>query len=376
MDNGNNDINKVGADEIPRLTLPARIAFVAAICLLTFAWAVGVLGIFGFLLAILVAALNILLALDARGSKTVLWILLAANLLPFAVSAVYLQSVTAALSALYPLLMAMAIYLTLCMRLGRAVSIIAAALPAVILWFVTFALTIYTELGAVNIETINAVLELVFEPIGEYLSEFAVEVGGEKISYFSEADIKTALYYYKTLLIGSIVAVMIVWAYLVTLAARLIAEVFGLDKLLPGGLRIGMRAKRTEDGPMVEMFCEPVKWRIELDSVSAGVYIAAYVVSVLFASADGTLIPAIAAENLILILSPGFFYCGARDVVLGFRGKASMGRMSALVLIPALLLAFINPSTIAILLCALGVIVTFRENGARRKMANNGKESK
>lgn len=378
VNNENKGINNDTASEkLPRLTLPSRIAFLSVICLFTLLWTVGVLGIFSFVLAVLASALNILWALDARDSKGGLLILLVANLVPFAAALLYLQSVTSALNALYPLIMATAVCLTLRMRMGRAVSVIAAALPAAVLWFCTFAVTVYSQFGVLSADSVNSMLDLMLtEPMTAYVEALAEQLGEEGAVLLNAVNIETLVYYCKSLLIGSITAVMIVWAYLVTLAARIIAGVFGLDVLLPTGLRIGMLVKRTQDGPTVELFRETVRWRIELDSVSAGVYIAAYLVSMLFASDEGALMPAVVAENLLLMLSPGFFYCGARDVVLGFRGKASMGKMSVLILVPALLLAFINPSVIVILLCAMGVVVTFRENGARRRMINNGKEPK
>ncbi len=378
MDNENNEINKdTGPEKIPRLTLSSRIVFLLVICAFTLLWAVGALGIFGFVLAVLASALNILCALDARDSKVGLLILLAVNLVPFAAVLLYLQSVTSALNALYPLIMAMAVYLTLRKHIGRAASVLAAALPAAVLWFCTFAAAVYLQFGAVSADSINSMLDLILvEPMTSYIEVLEEQLGEDGAVLLNAVNIDELVYYCKSLLIGSITAVMVVWAYLVTLATRIIAGVFGLDVLLPTGLRIGMLVQRTANGPTVEIFRETVKWRIELDSVSAGVYVAAYLISMLFATDGGTLMPAIVAENLILILSPGFLYCGARDVVLGFRGKASMGKISAFILAPALLLIFINPTAIVILLCALGVIVTFRENGARRRMENNGKESK
>jgi len=279
-------------------------------------------------------------------------------------------------TALYPLIMAAAVYFTLRMKMGRSASIAAAAFCGTILLLSALAAAVYSQFGVFNAENINAALDSIYEPIIDYYNNLLKELADEANITLAAVDAGKLLYYAKSMLIGSVGTVMIVFAYFITLAVRITASVFGVESLLPAGLRVGISAKLTKDGSTVEIFREPVKWRIELDSVSAAVYLTAYVVSALTASSDNVSLPLMAAENLILILSPGFLYCGARDVVLGLRGKASMGPMSRLILIPAVILSIINPSSIIILLCALGAIVTFRENGARRKMQDNGKETK
>lgn len=369
MDNKN-------SGESVHLTLPARITFLAAIGLLGFIWSTGTIGAIGLICGILAATLNIVMLLDAGNSVPWLLCTAAVNLGAYGASVAYARSFDVMLTALYPLIMAAAVYLTLRMKMGRAASIAAAALCGTVLLLSAFAAAVYSQFGVLNADSINAVLDSIYEPIIEYYNNLLGEIADEANITLAAVDAKKLLYYAKSMLIGSVGAVMIVFAYFITLAARIIASVFGVDDLLPSGLRVGISAKITKDGPTVEIFREPVKWRIELDFVSAVVYLVAYAVSVLTASSDNMSLPLMAAENLILILSPGFFYCGARDVVLGLRGKASMGRMSRFILIPAVILSLINPSSIIILLCALGVIVTFRENRARRKMQDNGKETK
>ncbi len=362
--------------ESVHLTIPARIAFLAAICILSFIWSTGTLGMVGLLCGILAAALNIVILLDAGNSAPWLLCTAAVNLAAYGAAVVYARSFDVMLTALYPLIMAAAVYLTLRMKMGRSASIAAAAFCGTVLMLAAFAAAVYSQFGALNAESINAALDSIYEPIIEYYNNLLKELADEANITLAAVDAKKLLYYAKSMLIGSVGAVMIVLSYFVTLAARVIASAFGVDSIFPAGLRVGISAKITKDGPTVEIFREPVRWRIELDFVSTAVYLLAYAVSVLTATSRNMSLPLMAAENLILILSPGFFYCGARDVVLGLRGKASMGRMSRLILIPALLLALINPSSIIILLCALGVIVTFRENRARRKMQDNGKETK
>ena len=369
MENKNNG-------ESVHLTIPARIIFLAAVWFFSFVWSTGTAGSVGLVCGILAAALNIVVLLDVESSKPWLVCIAAVNLAAFVSSAIYAYSFPVMLTALYPIIMAAAVYLTLRMKMGRCVSIASAAFCGTVLLLSAFAASVYSEFGALNAETVNLKLDSIYEPIIEYYNSLLTEISNEANITLAAVDTKKLLYYAKSMLLGSIGAVMIVLSYFITLAARIIASVFGADNIFPSGVRVGISAKITKDGPAVEIFREPVRWRIELDSVSAAVYLAAYAVSVLFASSENMSLPLMAAENLILILSPGFFYCGARDVVLGLRGKASMGRISRFILIPVLILSMINPASIVILLCALGVIVTFRENRARRKMQDNGKEIK
>jgi hypothetical protein len=96
---------------------------------------------------------------------------------------------------------------------------------------------------------------------------------------------------------------------------------------------------------------------------------------------NGALTVYSALQNLVLLLTPGFLYCGIRDVVLGIRGKGSFGGISMFTLIFGAILFFVNPTSVITLLAALGVAVTLRENRMKRgrelrdgKNTTDGKE--
>ncbi len=374
LDNKKNDSQTVDRREF---ALPTQIAFCLAIGLFSFISALNPLGIAGLPLSIIAAAMNTLLALGYSKSHGRLAILLAVNLIPFSAAAILMQSVVHALAALYPLVLALPIFLTVRMEQGRTASIMAAALCSTLLWLGYFALAIQAVYGACTPETIGLMLDESLAPIREMLGRLTYEYKGETVAYYGAEEIELLMYQVKTMLIGSIVSIMIVISYFVTLAARLIANVFDVTALLPSGIRICMRAHMEEDGPKVEFMQERVMWRIEIDSVTAILFIVAYIASFIFAfMGDSSLIPYSAAQNLIIILAPAFIYCGARESVLSFRGRASFGHINRFTLIFAVILMFVNPASIVTLISALGVIVTLRENRMKRDRDKiiNGKE--
>ena len=346
-----------------KFTLPTQILFCVFICLFGFASAVNPLGVAGLPLAILSAAMSVLLALACKDDAGRLGILLAVNLIPFVTAAAALRSVPHALAALFPLMLALPIWLTVRMRCGRSASIAAAAVTSSLLWILYLALAIAAEYGACSRETIAQMLDTALSPVADALRRMTFEQEGKTVPYYTESDIELLLYYTKTMLLGAIGAMMLVCSYFVTLAARLIAGVFNVTALLPQGVRVMVRAQMTEDGPRVEVKQEPVIWRIEIDSVTATVFLVAYIVSMILSIAgNGPFALYSALQNLVLLLAPGFLYCGIRDVVLGIRGKGSFGGISVFSLIFGVILFFINPSSMITLLSALGVAVTLREN--------------
>lgn len=364
-----------GETEPRHLTKPAQIALLAAVCILSFLYSLGLLGAVGFVLMPLTAAMIVLLAVDLGDSKAGLTLLLFVNILPFAASAIYTNSLPTALGALYPLATALPIWLTVRTGQGRAASVALAAMSLMVIMLAGFAVSVVNELGSFNAETVGMVLDAAFTPYGDYISGMTYEYNGETVNYFTAVDIDMMRYYFKAMFFGAAAAAMMVWAYFATLAFRFVAWIFGTSWMIPYGYRISMRVKMTQNGPEAEISHEPVQWRIELDGVTVGIYISAYLISVLLSSSNGVLLTLYTVVmNLVIILSPGFLYCGVRDIILGFRGKSSAGGMSRIVLILGVIMLFINPMSMVFILCTLGVIVTLRENRARRDLQKNRKE--
>ncbi len=357
------------------LSVPVQAAFFITVCALTLLCASGFLGIIGFALVPVAAAMNVLLAFEYENLNAKLFLLLVLNLIPFVAAGVYFQSLIAALGALYPLMMALPIWLTVRMGYGRAASIASSAICAMLVWCASFVLALVSEYGAFNAETLGTLLDSAINPYIEYITNLLESEDIGAALELTSSDFDMLRYYFKTMLLGSVGVLMIIWSYFATLAVRLIAKIFDVSHRIPRGYRVGVRAMITKDGPRVEVVREDVVWRIQLDNITVAVYVAAYIVSVLFAPTGGVALTAYSvAVNLILILTPGFFYSGVRDIILSFRGRSVTGRFGRIAAIISLVLVFISPASLVLIFSALGVGVTLRENRAQKNIQKTGKE--
>lgn len=373
--NENISASENAAKQNKPLAKSAQVILTIAVGILTFLYASGLFGVIGALLVILCAAMETLLLFEFGGSKVKLSVLFIVNLASFAAASVYLGSALMALGALYVPFMALPIWLTVRAGYGRVVSIAFAAVGAMFVWCISFAISVIAELGAFNAETLGALLDSLFNPYAEYILELAQGENALAELELTSADIDMLRYYFKTLFFGSVGVAMTVWAYFSTLAIRLIASVFGVAHRIPRGYRVGVRALMTQKGPTFEISREEVVWRLELDNVTAVIYVAAYILSVILTPINGSVSTVyIVASNLILLLTPAFFYCGARDVILSFRGKSALGGITRIGAVFALVLVIISPASVLLVLSALGVAVTLRENRARKTIQKTGKE--
>ncbi len=369
-----NSIHVEGPENMPEkkyLTTGTKIIFFFAIPILTFIYSIGVLGALGLPVMLIAAAMNVLLAFELEKSAPGLILLLLVNLIPFAAIYVYTLSFAAALNALFVLAFSLPIWLTVYMGRRRSVSIVAAAVPAILLFCAIFAVAVISEKGALNATTVTEVIDTALAPTKDALSEITYEENGAEKHLYTSSDINAMMYTVKSALIGSVASAMIVWAYLVTVAVRILASAFGTAWRLPLGIRVTIRGTMTKDGPKVNITHEPVLWRIDIDSVSVGVYILTYL-AVLFGGVNGGMFYTV-VMNIFIILSPGFIYCALRNIVLGIRGKSS-GKLSLLPLIIGAVLFFMNPSFIVFILCAIGISAAIRDNMARREGMKNRKE--
>ena len=376
LDNEQNEVNGSTPQNINKnLSKATQIAFLFAICLMSFLGALGALGIIGTVLTLIAAGMSVLLALEFNKSIPKLLLLLFVSVVPFAAMFIYSGQLTVAMLTLCPLALALPIYITVRSGLGRTASIACAAMVVFALYSAHFALVVYNEYGALNIETIGTYIDEAFVPVAEEFGKLTAEVDGKTQPLFTEQMLDELFYYVETTLIGSSAMMMLIFAYFATLTTRLFAGAFDVSHYLPMGLRVHVRAVMESDGPKVEVSREPVQWRIGIDSVTVWVYIAAYIISLLLASSDSN--PGmvyLALQNLVIILSPGFIYCGIRDLVLMMRGKAQKGAFGRIIPILALVFLLINPSLIVTLFCILGIVVTIKENRAVKHAMKNRKE--
>ena len=349
-----------------------RVMFCILVCVFSAVSSLNPLGVLGLPLAVAAGAMLSMLALSFGDSSAKTAALFAMVLLPYAASAVILRSPVLALAALFPAVLAFPIWLTVRSGSGRFGSIAAATAASAVLWGVYIALSIRTEYGALTLETVRQMIDETFLPAEEMLGKLTFEKNGEIISMYTEEEIGAMLAQIKSLLIGSAVSALWVISYLTTLVARLIGSVFDVTALLPRSVRVIVRRRLTADGPQVEVSHDTVIWRIEPDVVTAGVYLAGYLLSVLFMPKSGVLPFTAAMQNLVVILTPTFIYVGGRDFIDSLRGKAPMF-LGCATPISVIVRLFINPLMLVMLLAFIGVMSVFRENLTRRSAsAQNG----
>ncbi len=336
------------------LTLPGRSILLISSVLLSALTVLDPFGAVGLPLAVLAAGMLTVLSLRAGRSipralvvyisapaalVAAVWMLVALRELPTETALI------SALPALWPAAMALPIWL---------------AIASAALWGVYFALSIQAAYGALDLETVKAVLDEAFIPIKSALASLTLDKDGTNIQLYADADIDAMIESAKTVLLGASGALLITASYLATLAARIIAGCFDLTERLPASMRIRMRAVPGEDGPTVELSHERVVWRIELDLISAIMLIAAYFLSLLLPA--GT--PAeLTASNLMLLLMPGFVYAGVREIFGTGSGPAR--GCSGVIFAGALVL--LNPVTLAMLLTVTGILSVIRENRNRSR---------
>ncbi|MCI8388413.1 MAG: hypothetical protein HFE63_08135 [Clostridiales bacterium] len=361
--------------------LPTQIVFCIAIFGFGIVSALNPLGVAGLPLSIIAAAMLTTFALTLADKYVKIIPLFAISILSYLASAYIYKSyglyttaevLAISIAALFPAILALPIYITVRLKQGRAVSIAASAITASLLWIAYAALSIRAEYGVCTLDNFRMMIDEAFEPVRQMLASLTYEHNGEAIAYYNNTDIEQLIYSVKTILLGSLTAAMMIISYFVTLVSRLIANSFDIRELFPYGMRIRIHRtiKKTDDGkdyPALEIHRDKVQWRIQLDSVTAIVYIIAYLVSVLFASSNGVQLSAtIAAQNIIVILAPGFIYAGIREVFGGFGTGAPTGAKGCIIIPFAFILLFINPMTLFILFSVMGVISTLRENRRRK----------
>jgi hypothetical protein len=364
--------------------LPTQIVFGLSIFAFGIISAFNPLGAAGLPLSIIAAAMLVTIALSFKSNYMKVSAFFSLELLSFIVSAAIYVSYGKAgidialinsLAALYPVFLAFPIYIGVRLKKGRSFSIAAAGLATTLFWILYTALSIYFEYGTINLAVINTVFDESFSQIKNSLEAITYEKNGEILKFYNSSDIELLIYNIKTLLIGSLAAIMMTVAYFVTLVSRFIAISFDQKDLFPVGYRYRFRRVIGENGPLVEMIRETVQWRIELDSITAIIFIASYLVTVLFDTSGGKVLPlAITAKNLIIILLPGFLYAGGRDLLTGITGKNPAGGRGCLLFVLAGFLMIISPMMLFMLLSVIGVISTLRENKRRSDANKNRKE--
>ena len=367
----------------PELGPAARVFFFAAAAALAIFSAYSKMSLSGIAASLIGAALILVPALaSGSGFDTVSAFLPGiASYFIFAVtwgrSEGFREAFISALPVLFMTVLAFGLWSTVKLRMNRAASIAFTASLCVIFWLLCAAVRIRAYTGKLDLDTIRAVLDAFFDPFRKVLASITFDNDGSNLQLYSDTDIENMISTAKRTFIGSLGALMLVAAYLVTVAARVVSALCGVFSVFPTEERDEIAIMPNDDGDSVGIFVEHIRlpWRIEISTISAVVAVAAYVVCILFQTPEKQLAAVTVAENMLILLMPGLVYVGVRSLIYGLSGNSRglfglrPGKKNAfgpiVVAVAAVALFFVSPAAPLILLALNGVIDIFSENFRR-----------
>ncbi len=257
------------------------------------------------------------------------------------------------------------------MRLSSTIALM--AFLGVAAYFALMLTYVKADFGRIDIasirETVSAVSRVFVRDIKDTNGIFKL----------GNAELESLAVSMNQLFIGIIGVEMLIEAYLTTLAARVIAAVFGYSKLLPVEEHEEIEYVPIQidenDEIGLDVFVERIKyrWRIELSTVTAAVAAIAYGFVMLFGGND-SLIAVIAAKNILLLICPGLVYVGIRAALGSITGKGrsffglkfKIRPGGIMVLLLTVMLLFINRFGVIMILAANGIIDIFSESFRRK----------
>lgn len=263
--------------------------------------------------------------------------------------------VCGAVGSLYPLTVAAAAYLTALLFFRKPVEAVSACAFFPCALMMTEAkkrshtrsnalLAISAALGAGCVVYLTLALALNFGGLSAAAFKIAYDsfMGGIRedfMAYGLTEDIVTTLIGYMLVLSPSmIICLLLFTAFLTTAFYTILCRLFRLEeRLLPSS-----------------------PWRFEMSIMSACVFIAAYAVTMLFSAGSATAL-SLTAENIIIILTPGFALIGAKRAVNRIKAKSG-GFVTVIVVFITFLLLFINITAFFISVSLLGVIETVMDS--------------
>ncbi len=213
-------------------------------------------------------------------------------------------------------------------RLNRSKTMISisAALGTGCIFYIFLALVL--NWGGLSVTSLNAAYDSFMTGIRESF----ILIG------FSKDIIETLIGYVLVLSPSMAVCLLLFTAYLTTAFYIMLCRLFRLEeKLLPS-----------------------FPWQLEMSFVSACVFIAAYAVTLLFSSGKTTAI-SLTAENVIIILTPGFALIGVKRVTDRIKSRGG-GFSTPIIGVIALTLFFYNIAAFFVSVSFLGVIGTMSDN--------------
>lgn len=328
-----NDLNKTDGRkfDIPPVTLITLFILSAVFGALT---SLSPLSVFGVLF-IASAAACCAFASEITSS---LWFMLAAPLSAL-LAALLTRSLSAAISAMAFLPCAAALIFSRRRKLERTPSIliISAALGICSLCYI--AVDIYLSESALTLSAASS-----------YYNSIIAELTDAFTAYGVTDDIVASMVEFLLMFSPSIVICMLtITGYLVCGAYTLICRIFRVE----------------------EKYLPRCPWPFKLSSVSAYIFIAAYVASILFSGENATAL-SVTAENLIVILVPPFMLTGVSAAIRNLRRRSGGMLMTALIVI-SIILFFMFLTAFIFALSVYGVIDTIVENARIRKASDKEK---
>jgi len=189
--------------------------------------------------------------------------------------------------------------------------------------------------GTLSGEIINGFAEDLLSPVRGVLENASLyDKNGEVIYLYTAEQVDLVIGSAKLLMPSVIICAANVFAYLSTAVFHLFMRAFSITAMLG----------------------ENKKWKLKLSPVSAVVFGAAYIISVLFRTGAATPV-SVAVMNLIVILVPGFALIGIREIVGRIRQREEV-HVTPFYIAALVILVLINPVTCLIMLAFFGVIDT------------------
>lgn len=242
-----------------------------------------------------------------------------------------------ALYSLIYILPALVLFVAVRFKSARSSTVAAVTAAFTAITLVIAAASLYSAYGTLAPDNLSAALsedfETALEPLKEALLELEIETQNGTVSLYTEESVTELINSIMILLPAAGICILSVIAYITTSVFAFTVKLGGAEDMLPSR-----------------------PWKFTMSIVSACVFVAAYLCGIFFASSKTTVIWA-AAQNITLILTPGFALIGFRTAF----GRKTVRHMKALVLPTLLLISlFIVPAIFVYLLTLVGLIEVFK----------------
>ncbi len=208
----------------------------------------------------------------------------------------------------------------------------------------TIAVTaVFTGIGLIIYYTLVLLVEnngiITAETFVNYYNAFNEQYSKMFAEYgYDEQTVQKILQYAVFFIPAFVICLLEIIAYFTTVIFAFIGRIFRIQKYI-----------------MPQFF-----WRLGMSSISAYIFCICYFLSVLFSSDNGISFISLAAENLIIILTPGFSVIGIKKTINRIKNRNGKA-WPIIVGASAILLLFLNILAFLIAVSFIGVIETIMD---------------